>query len=115
MNLPHLGVVPPRLKYRYAAALFALLGAVPSACVYDASDRCGPHQVFEDRRCVCDTESAPTATGCVVCGADEVPGAMGCVCKPGYIKPDAAGVCEPAPMGLGTACDVGTPCGAGEF
>ena len=116
MTLVHVGVVPPRSKSRYAVALFALLGAVPSACVYDASDRCGPHQVmYQNLRCVCDAESAPTATGCVLCGADEVPGASGCTCKPGYSKPEAGGLCEPTPMGLGTACEVSTDCKDAKF
>jgi hypothetical protein len=115
MNLPPIGVEPPRSKYRYAAALFAFLGIVPSACVYDASDRCGPNQVmYEDLRCVCDEFSVPTATGCERCASDEVPGPMGCACKePGYVKPAAGGVCEappPPPMGLGAACDATTPC-----
>jgi len=96
MNLPHIEVVPPRSKYRYAAALFALVGAImPSACVYDSSDRCGPNQVmYEDLRCVCDEFSAQTATGCERCGANEVPGATGC---------------EPA-GGIGAACDATKPC-----
>jgi len=116
MNLPVNKAAPPRSRYRYALGLFALLGALPSACVYDASDRCGPHQVmYQDLRCVCDAHSAPTATGCVPCGADEVPGATGCVCKPGYSKQDAAAACEPTPMGLGTACDASTPCTDPEF
>lgn len=110
MNSANVGAPPPRSRSRSVAALFALLGAIPSACVYDASDRCGPHQVFEDRRCVCDAESAWTETGCVPCGADEVPGANGCTCKPGYSKPQADGVCEPTPTGLGAPCDVNTPC-----
>lgn len=111
MNSPHIGVVPARSKHRYALVLFALLGAIPSACVYDSKDRCGPHQVmYEDLRCVCDPQSATTATGCTPCGTDEVPGATGCVCKPGYTKPAEGGVCAPAPMGLGTACDAATPC-----
>ena len=116
MTLVHVGVVPPRSKSRYAVALFALLGAVPSACVYDASDRCGPHQVmYQNLRCVCDAESAPTATGCVLCGSNEVPGATGCTCKAGYSKPVPSGVCEPTPMGLGTACEVSTDCKDAKF
>jgi hypothetical protein len=90
MNLPHIGVVPPRWKYRHAAALFALLGAMPSACVYDASDRCGPNQVmYEDLRCVCDANSTPTATG----------------------------ECEPAIKGQGAPCDATNPtsCSDPEF
>jgi hypothetical protein len=116
MNLPRIGVVPPRRKYRPAVALFALLGALPSACVYDSSDRCGPNEVmYEDLRCVCDAFSAATATGCERCEADEVPGAMGCECKPGYTKPDAESACAPAPMGLGAACDATTACEDPEF
>jgi hypothetical protein len=116
MNLPHLGVVPPRSKYRYAAALFALLGAVPSACTYDPSDRCGPHQLmYGDLLCVCDAHSATTATGCTPCGTDEVSGPVGCTCKAGYSKPEGGGACEPTPTGLGTACDVGVGCADATF
>ena len=118
MNLPHVAFVRPRLRYRGAAAFFALLGVLPSACVYDASDRCGPNQVmYKDLRCICDEQSAPNATntGCEVCSGDEVPSATGCVCKPGYARPDAAGECELVPTGLGAACDVTAPCCDAEF
>jgi hypothetical protein len=112
MAFVHVGM-PPRSKSRYAAALFALLGALPSACVYDASDRCGPNQVmYENQRCVCDEHSARTETGCVLCGTDEVPGATGCACKPGYSKPEPSGVCV---LGLGTPCDASTPCSDAKF
>ena len=116
MNLLRIRVVPPGSKYRSALSLFALLGAMPSACTYNASDRCGPHQVmYENLRCVCDAQSAPTDTGCVLCTADEVPSSTGCTCKPGYTKPGAGGVCAPTPMGLGTACDANTPCTDPKF
>jgi hypothetical protein len=116
MNVSHIKFAPPPAKYRLAAALFALLGVMPSACTYDPSDRCGPHQVmYEDLRCVCDAHSATTATGCVPCGADEVPGATGCTCKPGYSKSEEGGACEPTPMGLGTACEVSTGCSDPRF
>jgi hypothetical protein len=115
MNSAHVAFVPPRSRSRSVAALFAFLGALPSACVYDESERCGAHQVFQDRRCICDTESAWTETGCVTCGADEVPGATGCMCKSGYSKPQADGVCEPIPMGLGSACETSTQCAQEKF
>jgi hypothetical protein len=109
MNL-NIGVAPARSKHRYALVLFALFGSLPSACVYDSKDRCGPHQVmYQDLRCVCDMQSATTATGCEPCGAHEIPGATGCVCEAGYTKPEG-GVCEPAPMGLGTECVDSTQC-----
>jgi hypothetical protein len=89
MTSPTMAVVPPRVKSRYAAALFALLGALPSACVYDSSDRCGPHQVmYEDLRCVCDATSVPNAAGTG---------------------------CEPAPVGQGAPCDATKLCTDAEF
>ena len=115
MSSVHVGVTS-RPKARYWAGLLAVLGALTSACVYDASDRCGPHQVmYKDQSCVCDASSAPTATGCVVCSADEVPGATGCTCKPGYSRPQADAACELAPIGLGAPCDANTPCADAEF
>ena len=65
--------------------------------------------MYEDLRCVCEPQSATTATGCQPCGAHEVPGATGCVCEAGYVKPEG-GVCELAPMGLGTACETSAQC-----
>ena len=86
MKLSGTGDVPARSKYRSALALLTLLGAFPSACVYDSKDRCGPHQVmFEDLRCVCDAQSVATETGC---------------------KPITA---------LGTACDENTHCTDAKF
>ncbi|HET9932548.1 MAG TPA: hypothetical protein VFQ35_17720 [Polyangiaceae bacterium] len=97
----------PRIRPRYVAALFALFGgAFASACTFDSSDRCGPNQVIfgDNLRCVCDTHSAYTATGCVRCGEHEVAGPSGCVCEPNFSK-GTGGVCEPTPMGIGVPCD----------
>lgn len=104
-------------RSRSAAALFALLGALPSACVYDSSEPCGPHQVMygDKLRCVCDATSAPTPTGCTPCGAHEVPGATSCVCEAGYSRPSADAACAETPTGLGTACDATTPCADPAF
>ena len=116
MNLRRIGVFPARSNYRSALSLFTLLGALPSACVYDSADRCGPHQVmYQDLRCVCDAQSGLTDTGCVPCGTDEVPGEKGCICKSGYTKPATGGVCAPTPVGLGTACEVSTDCNDAKF
>src|SRR3954465_13020644 len=92
--------------YGRISALFAILGVLPGGCVYDSSNRCGPHQVVygNSSRCVCDSSSAYSATGCTACGEHELPGPAGCMCEAGYAKPSADAACMEVPMGLGTAC-----------
>ncbi len=106
---------PPRARYAIAGALFALLGALPSACTFDPKDRCGKNQLVwgDNELCVCDTKSAYTAMGCVPCGEHEVPGANGCVCEAGYSRRSSADACEesqPGPMGLGVPCSDSDTC-----
>jgi len=101
MNLPHIGA-PPRFRYSHAAALFAFLGAMPSACMYDSSDRCGPHQVmYEDLRCVCAPGYAlasPTATTC-----DAIPTGIGAPCDTATASctDPVYNHCEPGANGMG--------------
>jgi len=111
MNVPTV-LETTRWRSRSAAGLFALLSALPSACVFDSSKQCGPHEIMygNNLRCVCDATSAPTATGCSPCGEHELPGATGCVCQAGYSRPSAAAACIETPMGIGIACDASTPC-----
>jgi hypothetical protein len=99
-------------KQRCFVALFALLGVLPGGCVYDSSNRCGPHQVLygDANRCVCDSNSVTTATGCTACGEHEVPSPGGCTCEAGYAKPSADEACAPVPMGLGSPCSPSMPC-----
>jgi hypothetical protein len=99
-------------SYRGATALFVVLGFLPGGCVYDSSNRCGPHQVIygDPAVCVCDTKSVQTATGCTPCGEHEVPSPTGCVCEPGYGKPTPSEACVEVPMGLGAPCSTASAC-----
>ena len=84
------------VRRRALAAVVSGLSVIAVAsCVYDSSNRCGPHQVLRTDSvaiCVCDEHSASTADGCVPCGPNEIPGANGCQCAPGY---DQRGPGEP--------------------
>ena len=104
-------------RQRCFAAAFALLGVLPGGCVYDSANRCGAHQVMygDASRCVCDTASVTTATGCTPCGEHEVPSASGCTCEAGYSKPSTDSACVETPSGLGTPCDATTPCTDATF
>lgn len=105
-------------RYRYGAALLALLGgSLPSACTLDSSDRCSENQVFQESTlsCICDEHSAPTKTGCVRCGEHEVVSPAGCVCADGFSRASAGAACEETPDGFGIACDASTPCPEGKY
>jgi hypothetical protein len=97
--------------------LSALLSVAPSACVYDAGQRCGPHQTEIDKdRCICEEGYVPGAAGCVPCGAHETASNGVCVCDDDYARPADGAACEPIPAALGTACDTTTaPCAAGPY
>ena len=98
--------------------LLATLGAlVPSACVYDADDRCSPGQVLvSDSACGCAPGSAFTPQGCVPCAENEVAGANGCACAEGLSRPTPDAACQAPPQELGVACDVqSAPCTSGQY
>ena len=94
-----------------------LLSLALSACVYDGSQRCGPHQVLlTDDRCACDDGYVPGTSGCVPCGDDERESNGECVCVDGYARPAEGAACEVIPAELGTACDTeSAPCAAGKY
>jgi hypothetical protein len=110
--------VGPELASRVRRAWLrsiALLGSATfahAACVYDGDQPCGVGQVLDHEylRCVCAPGSAYTPAGCVACGANEVADAQGCSCVEGYVRPTPDAACEPAPSGLGEACDENSPC-----
>jgi len=88
-----------------------VLGSIGlAACVYDADDRCGEHQAFDEaeRMCLCESGFVLADGECVSCGAHEVSGPTGCVCDEGYLRADASAPCEPIPAGQGLACDAET-------
>jgi hypothetical protein len=97
--------------------LSALLGVAPSACVYDAGQRCGPHQTeIPKDRCICEEGYVPGTAGCVPCGAHETASNGVCVCDDDYARPTDGAACEPIPAALGTTCDTTTaPCAAGPY
>ena len=98
--------------------LLAALGAlVPSACVYDADDRCSPGQVLlTDSACGCAEGSAFTPQGCVPCAENEVAGPNGCACAEGLSRPTPDAACQASPRELGVACDAGsTPCTSSQY
>lgn len=88
---------------------------MPTACLYDASDRCGPHQVsISDDRCVCEDNYVPSTSGCVACGENERSSSGACVCIDGYARGSDAQACEPIPAELGAECDTDSaPCPEG--
>jgi hypothetical protein len=83
--------------------LSAFLSVAPSACVYDDSQRCGPHQVLLGAdRCACEAGYVPGASGCLPCGEDERESNGECVCVDGYARPAEHAECELVPAALGT-------------
>lgn len=103
-----------RRRPREAWALAAL--AALAACVYDASDRCGPNQTFVDGYCECAANAVPepAANRCRPCGANEHPAGDVCVCDVGYGRTSASAPCAML-EGLGVACDPATPVCSGTF
>lgn len=93
----------------------ALLGLLPTACLYDSGDRCGPHQVtISNDRCACEDNYVPSTSGCVACGENEKSTNGACVCVVGYGRASPAEACEPIPAELGAECDTdGAPCPEG--
>ncbi len=87
-----------------------------AACEYDASDRCGPHQVeITNDRCACVEGYVPGARGCVPCDDNEQERSGECVCVDGYARAAPAAACEALPGGLGTECDDAKPCRSQDF
>jgi hypothetical protein len=94
----------------------ALLSVTVSACVYDAQERCGPHQTEIDKdRCICEMGYVPGTAGCIPCGDHEQASNGACVCEKDYARPADGAACEPIPAALGAACDTETPCAAGPY
>jgi len=96
--------------------LGALLSVVSSACVYDSSQRCGPHQtILDNDRCACEMGYVPGTSGCIPCGDDEREVNGVCVCVKGFARPADGAACEIIPATLGAACDTkSAPCPAGS-
>lgn len=89
----------------------ALLGVLPLACVYDDSQRCGPHQtLISNDRCTCDAGYVLADQGCVPCGDYEQEVNGECVCVEGYARPADGAACEPIPEALGADCSGDSDC-----
>jgi hypothetical protein len=87
------------------------MGVLPLACVYDGSQRCGPHQtLISNDRCTCDTGYVPSDAGCVPCGEHEQEQGGECICTSGYARPADGAACEPIPEALGSACSHDADC-----
>lgn len=101
-----------RRTWRRSIALLGFGTLAHVACVYDDAQPCGDGQVLDHEylRCVCAPGSAYTPAGCIACGANEMADAQGCSCAEGYVRSALDAACEPAPSGLGEACDDDTPC-----
>ncbi len=95
----------------------ALLSVGPSACVYDADQRCGPHQqILDNDRCGCEDGFVPGTSRCIPCDDNEIASNGECLCVDGYARAAADDACEPIPDTLGVACDMdGTPCPDGKY
>ena len=97
--------------------LCGLFGLVPSACLYDDDNRCGPHQVaVSNDRCSCEEGYIPGEDGCVACGDKEVALNGACSCAEGFARANDTDPCERPPAELGVECDTeSNPCPAGDY
>ena len=80
---------------RWRALGAALLLGLASSCIYDAGDRCGPHQTFDPSSdaCICDADAPAENGACVPCASD-----------------DTRAACSKGPTGFGTACTSDADC-----
>lgn len=93
--------------FSIVAALFWLSG-----CIYDADNRCGPHQHYGNGQCICDegTRQNEFRDGCVPCGEHEVGVSTACVCEAGYSRASEGAACMPVSEALGRPCEAATGC-----
>jgi hypothetical protein len=84
-----------RRKAPFGVLGAALLLGLASSCLYDAGERCGPHQTFDSNTyaCVCDADAPAMNGACVPCAAD-----------------DTRAACKKGPTGFGTACASDADC-----
>jgi hypothetical protein len=93
------------------------VAAVALGCIYDESNRCGPHMVVSDvDACVCAEGYVLNGTECVSCPEHERFRGGGCVCDDGYFRPASDASCTPLPpSGLGAPCSSAAPCLDAKF
>ena len=96
------------LRLRLVRALFVASASslLASACIYDADNRCGPHQHLGDlSSCICDDGLVQQGQDCVPCGENETWQSGVCVCSDGYTRADSdGGACVLG--GPGSSCDL---------
>ncbi len=98
---------------RWPGALPLLLVLTPAACIYDADERCGADQVYEDGQCVCADGFGLSGQECLPCADNEVSNPTGpCECAQGLIRL-AAG--EPCTEALGQPCTSDEECPSANF
>jgi len=98
----------PRLR-----ALPFILVLMSASCLYDADDRCGENQSYEDGHCVCVEGYGLYVQECRPCGENEVGNPTGpCECEEGLVRV-AEG--EPCIEAVGLTCSTDEDCASAEF
>ena len=83
--------------------------SLASACLVDSDRRCGEHQEYDGKRCICADGYGLVDNACVKCGKHEEGSLSGCACSEGYLRKGADGRCEELDE-LGTACASDADC-----
>ena len=90
-----------------------LLVLAPVACIYDADERCGANQLYDDGQCVCADGFGLSGQACVACGENEVSNPTGpCECAQGLIR---LGEGEPCTEAVGQPCSSDDECPSADF
>jgi hypothetical protein len=106
------GLHGSKWRRRFAALPFILL-LTSVSCVYDADDRCGENQVYEDGHCACAAGFGLYEQECRSCEENEVGNPTGpCECEDGLVR---AGEGEPCIEAVGMTCSVDDDCTNSEF
>jgi hypothetical protein len=98
---------------RWVAALPPLVVLAPVACIYDADERCGPDQAFEEGQRVCADEFGLFGQECLPCAENEVSNPTGpCECAQGLIRLSEG---DPRAEALGQPCNSDDECPSAGF
>ena len=101
----------------WVAALPLAVVLAPASCIYDANDRCGAHQAYEDGHCVCAAGFGLVQQECVPCGDHEVGNPTGpCECEEGLVRAAEGEPCsEPVGDAVGEPCSSDDDCPGADF